>query len=897
MDSVIPLEQKNTFAEYMLLSGANNRPPILDKDLYDSWKSRMELYMQNREHGRMILELVENGPLIWPTVEENGVTRTKKYVELSVAKKIQADCDMKATNIILQGLPADIYSLVNHHRVAKDLWDTRETLHKYYLRFTQLINDINIYNMKIEQFQVNTKFLNSLPPEWSKFVIDVKLVKDLHTTNFDQLHTYREQHELHANEVYLLRERNQDPLAFVENQQMIPPHFNTYQSSYNNTHIQQQFPPSQYGSIHPTQHFSSTYPSQPQFNHSSVQPSYPYQSQMNHQTSSIPQIAYQSPQVSTQPLIELPLMDSSFAVLIFSLGDDPIACLNKEMAFLIVVASSSNATSSRGNNASRQARVVKCYNCQGEGHMARQCTKPKRPRNAAWYKDKAMLAEAQEAGQTLDEEQLAFLADPGVPDGQAVQTIIPNNAAFQAEDLNTYDSDYDDISNAKSVLMANISNYGFDVISEVPHSETYLIDMENQAVHAMHDFEQPPAVDLQIMRYISESKEKEDTYIENEIDLEKKIKELDNILFKVGYQNLFHLKKAQRIKPTLYDGIAMSDKHVVMPVIDDEKTLILEEASRSKMSEKAKDPEVINKNISHKPIDYEKLNRLTEDFGKCFTPQQELSAEEAFWLRMSDPTSKPSDALPVKIEARKELPMVSLVNESLKKLKFHLAKFDNVVKIRTTPNARTEGEFFDQMDVAVQQSSVDKQCLEIAKKELLLENDLLLKQIIKESCNLEAELLKSQNAFNDLLKRHSQLEKDCIYLECSIQLNQEIFQKRESCDNQNALEILEFFENNDLKAQLQDKDSTICKLKDMIKSMREKSKDENIKYDYCEIEIKNVELENSVAKLLSENECLCNEINYVKQVLKEQFDSIKQTRVRSKEHSDSLVDKLNLKSA
>ncbi|GJX27883.1 hypothetical protein Tco_0235962 [Tanacetum coccineum] len=206
--------------------------------------------------------------------------------------------------------------------------------------------------------------------------------------------------------------------------------------------------------------------------------------------------------------------------------------------------------------------------------------------------------------------------------------------------------------------------------------------------------------------------------MENKIDLEKKIKELDNILFKVGqsaqtvhmltkpqafydnihkqalgYQNPFHLKKGQRIKPNLYDGIVMSDKHVAMPVIDDEETLILEEESRSKMSEKAKDPEVINKNISHKPIDYEKLNRLTEDFGKRFTPQQELSAEQAFWLRMSDPTSKPSDALPVKIEAPKELPKISLVNESLKKLKFHLAKFDNVVKIRTTPNARTEGEW------------------------------------------------------------------------------------------------------------------------------------------------------------------------------------------------------------
>ncbi|GJV10571.1 hypothetical protein Tco_1352112 [Tanacetum coccineum] len=196
----------------------------------------------------MILESVENGPLIWPTVEENGVTRTKKYVELSAAEKIQTDCNMKVTNIILQGLPAD--SLIT------------------------------------------------------------------------------------------------------------PPHFNTYQSSYNNPQIQQQFPPSQYGSIHPNQHYSSTYSSQPQFNHLLVQPSYPYQSQINHQTSYVPQIAYQSPQVSTQPMTESPLVDSGFAVPIFSLGDDLIVCLNKAMAFLTVVASSRfRSTNSQLRTSSNQATI------------------------------------------------------------------------------------------------------------------------------------------------------------------------------------------------------------------------------------------------------------------------------------------------------------------------------------------------------------------------------------------------------------------------------------------------------------------------------------------------------------------------------------------------------------
>ncbi|GKC55373.1 hypothetical protein Tco_1078118 [Tanacetum coccineum] len=113
----------SSLVEFMILSGGDNRPPMLEKHLYDSWKIRMEIYMQNREHERMIHESVEHGPLIWLTIEENGVTRIKKYEELSATENIQADCDLKITNIILQGLPSDVYSLINHRRVAKDLWE------------------------------------------------------------------------------------------------------------------------------------------------------------------------------------------------------------------------------------------------------------------------------------------------------------------------------------------------------------------------------------------------------------------------------------------------------------------------------------------------------------------------------------------------------------------------------------------------------------------------------------------------------------------------------------------------------------------------------------------------------------------------------------------------------
>ncbi|GJY19697.1 retrovirus-related pol polyprotein from transposon TNT 1-94 [Tanacetum coccineum] len=267
-----------TLADKSLLSGGDNKPPMLEKHLYDSWKSRMELYMMNRPNGRMILASVEKGPLDWPSITVDGVTRLKEYTELTPAEAIQADCDIKAINIILQGLPTEIYALVSQHRVAKDLWEKikllmqgtsltkqerecklydefdkftykkGESLHEYYLRFTLLLNDMNIYKMPLEQFQVNTKFLNTLPDEWSKFVTDVKLVKDLHTTNVDQLHAYLEQHERHANEVRLMHERNSDPLALVASHQITQSPYQTHQHTYQNTQLQP--PASTYPSPH-----------------------------------------------------------------------------------------------------------------------------------------------------------------------------------------------------------------------------------------------------------------------------------------------------------------------------------------------------------------------------------------------------------------------------------------------------------------------------------------------------------------------------------------------------------------------------------------------------------------------------------------------------------------------
>ncbi|GJR09550.1 hypothetical protein Tco_0792202 [Tanacetum coccineum] len=167
-------------AQICRATSADNRPSMLEKSLYDSWKSRMELYIENWENERMILNSLQNGSLVWPTiVEEDGTTRTKKFEELSIAEKLQADYDLKATNIVLQGLPPDVYAIVNHHKVSKEIWDRvkllmqgkklslqekecklydefdkflfvkGETMYQYYWRFAQLINNMNVINMSM----------------------------------------------------------------------------------------------------------------------------------------------------------------------------------------------------------------------------------------------------------------------------------------------------------------------------------------------------------------------------------------------------------------------------------------------------------------------------------------------------------------------------------------------------------------------------------------------------------------------------------------------------------------------------------------------------------------------------------------------------------------------------
>nr|GEV61050.1 integrase, catalytic region, zinc finger, CCHC-type, peptidase aspartic, catalytic [Tanacetum cinerariifolium] len=220
------------------------------------------------------------------------------------------------------------------------------------------------------------------------------------------------------------------------------------------------------------------------------------------------------------------------------------------------------------------------------------------------------------------------------------------------------------------------------------------------------------------------------------------------------------------------------------------------------------------------------------------------------------------------------------------------------------------------MELAVEQHCEEKTKVQTKMENVLQENDRLLSQalsveivniVVHENMRsvcfnvtacarcvtteseLKPDFLKKE-CYETLLQKYQTLKKHYITLEINNQLNTEIFQKDTLSSNASAPTFAELFEINDLKAQAQAKDTVILKFKEKLNSLNGDVKDTNVKRDVQESETLNIELDHKVTKLATKN-------NHLKQTYKQLYDSIKSSRVRSKEQCDDLSNKVNLKSA
>nr|GFC12171.1 hypothetical protein [Tanacetum cinerariifolium] len=145
--------------------------------------------------------------------------------------------------------------------------------------------------------------------------------------------------------------------------------------------------------------------------------------------------------------------ETGLVVPVFQKGGDPIDAINHMMSFLTIV-----VTSRGGRILCRLVHQDRLHHDQG--------TKPKRKRDAELFKDKVLLVQAQANRHVLQEEELEFLADPGMAESSRNQNVVTTNDAYQADDLDAYDSDCDEINTAKIALMANLSHYSSNNLAE-----------------------------------------------------------------------------------------------------------------------------------------------------------------------------------------------------------------------------------------------------------------------------------------------------------------------------------------------------------------------------------------------------------------------------------------------
>ncbi|GJR83141.1 retrovirus-related pol polyprotein from transposon TNT 1-94 [Tanacetum coccineum] len=383
--------------------------------------------------------------------------------------------DTQAEIILSQGLPRHIFNNLNQTSTAKEIWDNvemlmqgsgrtlqqrkedlfdeyerfraigNESIHDYFVRFHKLVNDMKITQLEIPTHQMNTKFVNNLPAYWGKYVTNVKQNMDISTTPYVQIYTHLKAYEPHAKKTLKKQEQSTsivDPLAYV---------------------------------AHTTSAPALSSPSTPSPQPTAQSPNDALMATMTQIANLLSGFQKQFPPTNNQ------LRTSSNSRTHATVHDGHIVTEPVQR----------KAPGNVGNTGARGKKVI-CYNCRGEGHVARQCKEPKRKMDSQYFKDKALLMEAKEKGDVLDAEAEAFLADVECTAPYDQPQALTTTNMFQANHEDAYDSDVDEGPNAAVAFMANLSSTSAsnNPVNEVHSNDNQIFDnVDYQLSQEMHQEE------------------------------------------------------------------------------------------------------------------------------------------------------------------------------------------------------------------------------------------------------------------------------------------------------------------------------------------------------------------------------------------------------------------------
>nr|GEW27487.1 hypothetical protein [Tanacetum cinerariifolium] len=401
-------------------AGTDNCPPMLVESDYKSWKIRIKRYIRVQ------------------------VTRDKTDKEFTEIENNRELSDIQATNILSQGLPRHKGSGKSLQQKKEELFDKykqfrairNDSIHDYFVHFYKLINDMKITQLDIPAHQMNTKFVNNLPPYREKYVTNVKNNKDISATTYVELYTYLKSYEPHALKTLKKQEQSSsivDPLAYLAST---------------------------------THHLTPTQPTNP------------------------------PPSISSLTLPPQPAAQSSNNAMLATMNQIIVTKTVQRKASGNVGNTGTRGTQSYGQVTDNKGKLVICYNCRGEGHVSRQCKEKKRVKDSQYFKDKMLLMEAKEKGAVLDAEAEAFLADVECTTPYDQPLAITTTNIFEVSHEDAYNSDVDEGPHEAAAFMAKLSSTSgtndatTSHVNEVHIDDNQIFDNVNHLLaHEMHQEE------------------------------------------------------------------------------------------------------------------------------------------------------------------------------------------------------------------------------------------------------------------------------------------------------------------------------------------------------------------------------------------------------------------------
>ncbi|GJS03649.1 trichome birefringence-like protein 2 [Tanacetum coccineum] len=388
-------------------AGTDNHPPMLEESDFESWKIHIERYIRGKPLGKLIWKSIKNGPSPHPMItvtigegeQQTQVTREKTDEEFTKAENNKEHADIQATNILSQGLPRHIFNTLDQTETTKEIWENVELL----MQGSGLTEQQKKETL-FDQYERNTKFVNNLPSYWGKYATIVKNSKDISTMSYVDLYTHLKSYEQHA--MKTLSKMNQtsgnaDPLAYIS------------QATQSTSSPSQYVPPlPQYAPV-PQQAPRSTNDAMLAI--------------MNQIVNLLSGFQKQFPPTNNQLRTSTNLKTQA----IIQAGQITTESVQRR------------APGNKGKLAATgsQGMVVTCYNCRGQGHMAKECKEKKRAKDS--YHEDAYDSDVDEAPHAA----VAFMANlmqTGPSTGQGTS----NDTDFHLE-VHTYDNHFFDNMNLR----------------------------------------------------------------------------------------------------------------------------------------------------------------------------------------------------------------------------------------------------------------------------------------------------------------------------------------------------------------------------------------------------------------------------------------------------------------